>query len=170
MRFLKLVFISIIVLFIVVTFVFSLFPADIHLSRVISIQASHEKIAAVVNDLNTWKDWNTLVSGNSSPSDSVSNPSSGEGAFIERGPMRIIITRSSMDTIATHWEQKGNKQFNGGFAISEAERSGTYVEWYFDFHFRWYPWEKLGSIFYDKQIGPLMEKSLVNLKSYIENH
>jgi len=44
------------------------------------------------------------------------------------------------------------------------------VEWYFNFHFRWYPWEKLGSMYYDKQLGPLMEKSLINLKSYIENH
>jgi hypothetical protein len=42
------------------------------------------------------------------------------------------------------------------------------VQWYFDFVFRWYPWEKFSSIVYDKQLGPAMEKSLNNLKDLIE--
>jgi hypothetical protein len=46
--------------------------------------------------------------------------------------------------------------------------SVTTVQWYFDFVFRWYPWEKFSSIVYDKQLGPAMEKSLNNLKDLIE--
>ena len=37
----------------------------------------------------------------------------------------------------------------------------TIVEWTLHFHMQWYPWEKLASMFYDKQLGPLMEKSLI---------
>ena len=36
------------------------------------------------------------------------------------------------------------------------------------FHVKWYPWEKLASMFYDKQLGPMMEKSLVNLRNELE--
>ena len=42
------------------------------------------------------------------------------------------------------------------------------LQWYFDFHFHWYPWEKLGALFYDKRFGFVMEKSLVELKTYVE--
>lgn len=46
--------------------------------------------------------------------------------------------------------------------------SVTVVQWYFDFTFKWYPWEKFSSIIYDKQLGPQMEQSLLNLKRLLE--
>jgi hypothetical protein len=36
------------------------------------------------------------------------------------------------------------------------------------FHLHWYPWEKLASMFYDKQLGPLLEQSLQNLRKELE--
>lgn len=168
MRFIRLVFISIIVLGIALIFVFSLFPSHIRISRVINIPASKEKIAHTINDLQTWDEWNELTSHLSSKR--LSNPTSGPGAFIESGEMRVMITASTTDSIATNWQENKKKQFTGGFNIIQIQDGPVTVEWYFDFHFRWYPWEKLGSMFYDKQLGPLMEKSLANLKSYIGNH
>jgi hypothetical protein len=44
----------------------------------------------------------------------------------------------------------------------------TTVQLYYDFHLKWYPWEKLGSIIYDKQLGPSMEKELRELKASVE--
>jgi hypothetical protein len=38
------------------------------------------------------------------------------------------------------------------------------VQWYFDFEVNWYPWEKFGSILFDRQLGPSMERSLETLK------
>ena len=61
MRFLKLVLISILVFFIILTFLFSLFPSNIRISRVIQIQSSKEKIVATIGNLETWKDWNLLI-------------------------------------------------------------------------------------------------------------
>ncbi len=43
------------------------------------------------------------------------------------------------------------------------------VQLYHDFHLKWYPWEKLGSIIYDKQLGPHMEKELAKLKEEVES-
>jgi hypothetical protein len=44
------------------------------------------------------------------------------------------------------------------------------LQWYFDIKLRWYPWEKFGSIVFDKQLGPPMEKSLGNLKKLLEKN
>ncbi|MBC8033549.1 MAG: hypothetical protein H7Y03_05350 [Chitinophagaceae bacterium] len=45
----------------------------------------------------------------------------------------------------------------------------TTVQLYYDFRIKWYrPWEKLGSITYDKQLGPVMEKELAALKARAE--
>ncbi|HJU46008.1 MAG TPA: hypothetical protein VJ647_04445 [Chitinophagaceae bacterium] len=43
--------------------------------------------------------------------------------------------------------------------------SVTAVQLYYDFHIKWYnPVQKLGSIVYDKQLGPVMEEYLLQLK------
>lgn len=168
MRILKLFFISIIVIGIAIVFVFALFPNHIRISRVIQIQATRQKTAAIVNDLDTWQAWNELIGA--TPDSRVSANSKGPGAVISANRIRMTITESSQDSILTHWMQENGKNFSGGFRFIETGPGGIVTEWFFDFHFRWYPWEKLGSIFYDKQLGPVMEKSLVNLKRYTENH
>lgn len=45
----------------------------------------------------------------------------------------------------------------------------TAVQLYYDFHIKWYnPIQKLGSIVYDKQLGPVMEKYLLQVKQDVE--
>ena len=166
MRIFKLILISIIMLCIAVIFVFSLFPSNIRISRVIDIHASKEKIFGVINDINTWKNWNEFVK--EANLDNISVPSNGKGAYIESSGMRVSITASSVDSVKTQWVQKDKHQFDGGYNLVQTN-DVVVVEWYFNFHFRWYPWEKLGSMFYDKHLGPVMEKSLVNLKNLTEN-
>lgn len=61
-----------------------------------------------------------------------------------------------------------NKRVEGHFRFEESA-SITVVQWYFDIKLKWYPWEKFGSIIFDKQFGPPMERSLNNLKKLVEN-
>ena len=168
MRIFKLILISIIMLCIAVLFVFSLFPSHIRISRIIGIHASKEKIYDALNNFDDWQKWNEFISQNNAPK-KISTPSGGKGAFIESGGMRIVIEESTGDSIKTSWLQKDKQQFDGGFNIVSMADNDFTVEWYFNFYFKWYPWEKLGSMFYDKQLGPIMEKSLSNLKKYSEN-
>lgn len=45
----------------------------------------------------------------------------------------------------------------------------TAVQLYYDFHIKWYnPVQKLGSIVYDKQLGPVLEKYLLEIKHRTE--
>jgi len=169
MRLLKLLFISVVLLCIAILFVFSLFPTHIRISRVININTSKEKIQAAIQDCRKWDQWNEFITQMHTVT-IISNPSSGKGAFVESGGMRVTIVSNTQDSITTHWTQKDKRQFNGGFNIIQADSGNVVIEWYFNFNFRWYPWEKLGSMFYDKQLGPVMEKSLLNLKSFAENH
>lgn len=61
-----------------------------------------------------------------------------------------------------------SKKVEGNFRFEESAGI-TVVQWYFDFKLNWYPWEKFGSITFDQQFGPVMERSLNNLKKLVEN-
>lgn len=42
------------------------------------------------------------------------------------------------------------------------------LQWYMDFYPKWYPWEKFGSLFYEKNYGTVMEQGLSNLKTRLQ--
>jgi hypothetical protein len=168
MKIIRLFLISAIVLFMVLTFVFALFPSDIRISRVIDIDAPSAKTDSVIQELKTWDEWNEFVKDPQLTGKQASKPSSGNNAYIRFDQFRVAITDSGTDSISTLWSKKGARPFNGSFLLVPISSGHTVVQWYFDFHFRWYPWEKMGAMFYDKQLGPVMEKSLENLKIYVE--
>ncbi|MFM7839980.1 MAG: hypothetical protein ACKO6K_10455, partial [Chitinophagaceae bacterium] len=72
------------------------------------------------------------------------------------------------DSLVIHWEFKGQPTIPGALYITRSGSSSSVLQWYFNFTVRWYPWEKFGSIIYDQQIGPAMERSLNNLKRQCE--
>jgi hypothetical protein len=170
MRFLKLIIASVIVLFLVVTFLFALFPSTIRVSRVIAISSSLEKTSAVINNLNTWSHWNHFVNDSFLTNTYVSSPANGKGAFLKSDQFRILVTGSSIDSMSTQWTKTDGRSFSGQMLVIPSGPGNVVLQWYFDFHFRWYPWEKLGAMFYDKQLGPIMEKSLDDLKNYVEKN
>jgi Polyketide cyclase / dehydrase and lipid transport len=170
MRIVKLVLISAVVLFAATTFVFILFPSHIRISRVINMNSSREKIVAAICDFKTWEQWNRFIRDSGSGNISISSPSFGKNAFLVSRQIRVAITECMPDTVTTYWQHGNGKKFEGVFHLLANQPGNTTVQWYFDFSFNWYPWEKLGSMFYDKQIGPVMEESLLNLKHLIENN
>jgi len=81
-----------------------------------------------------------------------------------------MIVASTPDSVTTSWAQQNAKYFTGGYNLMQLVPDSVTVQWYFDFHFAWYPWEKFTSLVYDKQLGPVMEQSLINLKHYSESN
>jgi hypothetical protein len=169
MRLIKLILISIIVLFGVTAFLFMLFPSDIRISRVIAVNDVQKDIGAVISDMGTWRKWNLFTRSSDLTHISISNPSKGTGAFIHSDKLNVVITRVTPDTVRVKWVEDG-KSFSSNFTMAQEGGQRVVVQWYFEFHFRWFPWEKLGSMFYDKQMGPPMEESLINLKHLVENN
>lgn len=148
MRVLKLGLLSAIVLFIVLLALSLLLPFHIRISRAININASQNKIYRELNDVSKWKKWNELLGNNG---------------------IKVKVISSSHDSVVLAWKKNSGEEIPGGFNLIELARDTTVVQWYFDFHLKWYPWEKFRSIIYDKQLGPPMEKSLDNLKNLVEN-
>ena len=159
MRVVKLFLISVVVLFGLLTCFSLLLPSHIRISRAIDISDLAPHIRQQVQDLRNWEDWNEYIKA---------------VKLIDVANDRIYtknlsVLRMSLDDhgVHTRWSEPNRKAFHGVFRLIE-NGSVTTVQWYFDFAFRWYPWEKLSSIVYDQQLGPQMEKSLHNLKDLIE--
>jgi hypothetical protein len=163
---LRLVIGSLIVFSLVILFLFALFPSHISVTRVISINRSPTDVLNRLSDLRTWKTWNEFLT----QPGSNNNPSgSADSAWADN--LRIngaVIRLVSVETngISTLWE-RGDRMFTGHFLLQE-KNGQTILVWTLDFDVKWYPWEKLASMFYNKQLGPVMEKSLVNLRNMVE--
>jgi len=168
MRIIKFLFISALVLFGVLTALSLLFPSRLHMSRAINVAAPREKINASVGDLRQWEHWNKFVLATPLTNRSFSTPSFGTGAFLHSDQLSLTVTAAAPDSVALDWSLSNGKHFEGGFNILQSGGDSITIQSWFDFHFRWYPWEKLGILVYDRNFGPVMEESLSDLKRYLE--
>ncbi|MDR3716626.1 MAG: SRPBCC family protein [Puia sp.] len=169
MRLLKLFLIGAVVLFLVITAFSFIFPSHLRISRAINMAAPRQKVWYAIQDFHTWEDWNQFISLSPLTGKSFSNPSAGRGAFLKTDQLVVRIVGSSPDSVSLVWDQVNGKPFKGGFNLLQLSADSLTVQWYLDFHFRWYPWEKFGSMVYDQKLGPLMEGSLAELKRLMEN-
>jgi hypothetical protein len=147
---LKLIIASLIVFSIVILFLFALFPSDISVSRLVQIRASPQEVQKKISDLTDWRSWNDMM---------ITRPDSNNNLSIE-------VLKVAADTVITKWTN-GRKSFTGTYIMTEMNGQ-TVLEWTLKFHIKWYPWEKLASMFYDKQLGPVMENSLLKLRNEME--
>jgi hypothetical protein len=161
---LKLIIASLIIFSLIILFLFALFPSDISVSRVVQIRASPGLVQKKISDLREWGTWNEMLTGNQGQNKNQS--ANTDSNYINRGVVSIEILKSVKDTVITRWKN-GEKSFTGIYILTEMNGQSV-LEWTLHFHLRWYPWEKLASMFYDKQLGPIMENSLLKLRNEME--
>jgi hypothetical protein len=161
---LKLIIASLIIFSLVILFLFALFPSDISVSRVVQIRSSPGNVQKKISDLREWGTWNEMLPGN--PGQNKNQSGNTDSNYISRGVVSIEILKSVKDTIITQWKN-GEKSFTGTYILTEMNGQSV-LEWALHFHLHWYPWEKLASMFYDKQLGPIMENSLLKLRNELE--
>ena len=162
MRVLKLFFISILIFGLLILAFSLLFPSSVRISRAINIGAPKEKIQQGLGNLQQWQYWNEMTA-----KEELTNKKFTDSLF-SSDQMRIRLVSASPDAVLTSWKRNKSEPVNSGFQVIAAGDS-TVVQWYFDFKLKWYPWEKFGSIIFDKQLGPPMQNSLLNLKKFMEN-
>jgi hypothetical protein len=162
---LKLIIASGIVFFVIILFLFALFPADISVSRVIQIRSSESLVHKKIADLREWKNWNSLV-GDVDGASKNTEPDISDSTSISREYVHIDLLKATTDSVITRWCHK-NKSFTGDFILTDMN-GRVVVQWTLYFHLKWYPWEKLASMFYEKQLGPRMEESLIKLQKELE--
>lgn len=163
MRFLKLALISIVVIVVLLFALSFLLPSHVRVSRAIDISAPAERIMPYVKDLDKWPLWNDVLKDPSITGISV------QAEHIKTNRFEIFsIASVKRNWAGNRWVQPDGKEFQSSFDLTQGQQF-TVVQWYFDFYVRWYmPWEKFGSIIYDKRMGPSLEKSLTQLKALVE--
>ncbi len=67
----------------------------------------------------------------------------------------------------------GNKasaiQMETGWQLIDGRLGTSTLQWYIDFYFDWYPWEKFASLLVETRYGSVLEKKLQQLKTHIES-
>ncbi len=167
MKYIKLAVISFIVLFLIITGIGLLLPATVRVTRNTTIHATQDTLYHYVSDVKYWKLW-MEVAKNSTVT-FISKKTAGAGTKALIGSQRVDITNATKNEVVSVWES-GNGHFQTGvFQLTGDTTTGsTNLNWYYEQHLNWYPWERISAISSDKIIGPGMEQSLDNLKAIFE--
>jgi Polyketide cyclase / dehydrase and lipid transport len=165
----KLAFLSIIILFLLVTTISLFIPSHIRISKAINMRTRPEKVWEQVDDLGKWEQWNPFFSNLANKKVEYLDTSNGKWNAVK------------VETTTVKWKEKGGKEhiaemqngkrspvFSGWKCIEYSGADSITVQWYMDFRLRWVPWEKFGSLFYEKKYGSQMEIGLSNLKTMLE--
>lgn len=168
MRYIKFLLFGAITLFLALTALSLLFPSNLRISRVANVPASKARTLDVIADLRSWGQWNRFVRNPQLTNGRYSSPSSGTGARFSSDQLSVSETGIDSNGIALQWDLTGGKTYQGGIDLLSVNPDSLTVQWWFDLHFRWYPWEKLGAFVYDRKLGPVMEESLDSLRLFLE--
>jgi len=148
MRMLKLALISVVLLFLVWTAIAFLIPSKVRISRATNIAARSENILGLVNDSAQWPRWHPWFS------DTAVDLKKVRFQWIERSDS---LTRVRL-------QHPGARDLDNNFRIHRLGGDSLTLQWYSDFHFRWYPWEKFSSLFLEGTYGSLMEQGIGRLR------
>ena len=164
MRIIKLGLISLIVFSFLFTGISLFFPSHIRISKAIDIKTEKDSAMKQLNDPANWKKWY--------PGADTSDFFVADGKIIGiiTGDLKgLIITGTTDSSVLTANAGPNSKKGESGWNIFYGSTPNSVtIQWYMDFHLRWYPWEKFSSLLLEKRYGPLMEKGLSNLKILLE--
>jgi hypothetical protein len=161
MKLLKLGLISLVIMFLLVLGISFLFPSHIRISRAVNINIPKDSALILVANMRTWENWNEFTIN-----PSVTSKKYTDNSFTS-DQLQVMRQEVRGDTVTISWKQHTGRTTEGGFTFYSTG-SVTVVQWYFDFHLHWYPWEKFSSLLFESQLGVPMEKSLNKLKDYLE--
>jgi hypothetical protein len=167
-RHIKLVVISFVVLFIIVTLISLLIPSHVTISKAIHINATREKVMEQLADPVKWKNW---YPGADSAAFIYAN-SKIVGILSSRHSLTgLIITGKTDSSVTAVNSGLGAKDISLGWNLIAGASPGVVsVQWHMDFKLHWYPWEKFASLLFEKQYGVQMEQGLGKLKKLVETN
>ncbi len=165
MKIFRLLFFSVLILFLIVTGISLFIPSHIRLSKAINIAATADTVFGEINDPGRWKNWFPgLDSARLLYEDGMV-----KGLVINDSAEQYIrVIEKKKDEIITELRAGSKKIISGWKVISYDQPGSTTLQWYMDFQLRWYPWEKFASLLFEKSYGLKMEQGLNNIKKLAE--
>jgi len=128
-----------------------LIPSHVRISRAINVHADKDSVFALISDTTRWKEWHpAFVPNDSAP----------------KFPSIHIVQKFQNDSeVIMHLQQEGKPRVINAWKIYQySSIDSLTLQWYMDFHLKWYPWTKFGSLFYENTYGVMMEQGLENIK------
>jgi hypothetical protein len=160
MRIIKLGIISVIVFSLLITGISLFFPSRVRISKAIDITANKDSLMNQIGDAAKWKNW---------------YPGADTSLFFfVEGKIKGITTENKQalvndSAVLTMNPGLRSKRGESGWNVFPGRIPGSFtVQWYMDFHLKWYPWEKFSSLLLEKRYGPMMEQGLDKLKKLLE--
>lgn len=169
MKIFRLLFFSVLFLFLLVTAISLLIPFHVRISRATNVSGTPTEVWQQVDDMGAWKNWNPFFSGLSPDKISYSDTINGKPRIMKVSGTSIEWKEMKTDEHIAIMQKPGYRSIlNGWKCISHVGTDSTTVQWYMDFHLRWYPWEKFASLLFEQSYGSKMEQGLGNIKKMVE--
>lgn len=88
------------------------------------------------------------------------------GGIMSADGKQLIITQITDSSVLAENTGHHFRRGETGWKLLGGDDDSTTVtvQWYMDFYLRWYPWEKFGSLIFERSYGARMETGLSNLK------
>ena len=168
MKFIKLILISVVVFFVILTCLGLLLPSTVRVTRNIIIHSPQDTLFTYIADINKWRLW--LQGADSAGIKIIDSVPGGDARAAIIGGQQVSIVKAGRSNIETRWQNsRGTYQLGMFQLVPDTAANTTNLNWYFEQKLKWYPWQRLPSIANDKILGPFMEHSLDQLKSITEN-
>ncbi len=168
-KFIKLGIISLVTLFILITVIGLLLPANVRVSRTVDVNATSSNVYYLIADISNWKKWMSGINENSFKT--LSAKKDGKIIKAKIGSNEVSIVNTNQNSVTALWQGKNNRQQQSNFTIIPNQSLKVItLNWIFVEHVKWYPWQRISTIMNDKILGPEMEKSLENLKKLAETN
>jgi len=165
MRVVKLGIISIIVFSILITIISLFFPSHVRISKAIDIQTEKDSLLAQLSNAVNWKNWYP----GADTSELVMIAGKAKGIVTADKKWLMITSISDSAIIVSKRIGPDTRKLLSGWNIFPGHIPNSFtVQWYMDFHLRWYPWEKFSSLLLEKRYGAMMEQGLARLKVLLE--
>jgi polyketide cyclase/dehydrase/lipid transport protein len=118
-----------------------------------------------LSDPARWKDWYPAAHS----ADLYYENGTIKGLVLDDIKKRYIVINDIKENEVVAAYILPNRKVKTGWLIAPSvARNLVSVQWYMEFHLRWYPWEKFSSFMFEKVYGPQLQQGLDNLKSLLE--
>jgi hypothetical protein len=152
-RLIKLAFLSIVFLFLIITAISLLIPSHIRISKAINLGTNRGDALKMIRDTNDWQQWY--------PPFMPAN-----GSIMSQ--IQISRQLDNDSELVYRLQQRNRMPVMNGWKVYHSSPDSLTLQWYADFHLKWYPWQKFGSLLYENTYGVIMEQGLNNLKKLSE--
>ena len=153
------------VIFIITTIISLFIPSTVRITKAIQINAPEEGVLNQLTHVSNWKNW--YPGADSSKFFYENNRLKGL-ILDEHKKQYLILTGKRENEVTAEYLLPNKKIPTGWLFATNTNSSSVTVQWYMDFHLRWYPWEKFSSFMFERIYHPQLQQGLENLKKYVE--